>query len=66
MISVKHQILGQWKILVCMATDTVTVFSTDCSTEKCAACNMRESTANWHSLLTPNFETDYRKMVAQI
>lgn len=66
MISIKHQILGQWKILVWMATDEDAVFSTDCSTEKCAACNMRESTANWHSLLTPNFETDYWKTVAQI
>jgi hypothetical protein len=49
-----------------MATDEDAVFSTECSTEKCAACNMGESTANWHSLLTPNFETGYCKMVAQI
>lgn len=53
-----------------MATDAEAVFSTNCSTEKMYCLqhngNMREATANWHSLLTQNFETDYCKMEAQI
>jgi len=65
-----HHILGQWKILVQMAIDTEAVFSTSCSREKMCCLkqhgNMREATANWHSLLTPKFEINYCKVVAHI
>jgi len=67
-LAIKYWVNG--KSLVRMATDAEAVFSTSCSREKMCCLkhhgNMREATANWHSLLTPNFETNYYKVVAQI